>query len=509
MFVLPNSLIKTGADRLLGHHSLRLLLLILPLVVACSSEHTDSLRFALQSMPVTLDPRYATDAAASRVNRLLYQRLVDFDDTFNAVAELADWQALTPTHYRFMLRPQQGEFHHGRRLNTRDIKATFDFILDQGNASPHRSSLAIISRIEMIDDDRIDFFLSEADSLFPTRLGIAILPAELIASGHDFKRHPVGSGPFRFVANPSPALLRLQRIRDGQNIDFIHVPNPTTRVLKLVNGEIDMLQNDISPELQAYLEQQEGLRLKRRVGTNFTYLGLNLESNTLNDLRVRRALAHAIDRDQIIEHLFQHAARPADTVLVKEHWAANTSLEPYSYAPDVARRLLREAGYDADHPLRLTYKTSSDPFRIRLATVIQSQLQSVGVDVDIRSYDWGTFYGDIKAGRFQLFSLSWVGIKSPDIFRYVFHSKAVPPEGANRGHYVNHQVDNLIEAASLENDIDSQAQYYQKIQQIIHRDLPYVPLWYEDHVFISRDTINDYTLSADGDYEGLLTVSGQ
>lgn len=479
------------------------------LLAACSPQDGGHIRFALQSMPVTLDPRFSTDAAGSRINRLIYQRLIDFDEHFQAIPELADWQQLGDTHYRFQLIAQHRQFHHGRQLDAHDVAATYEFILDTANASPHRSSIDMIKRIDVINNETIDFYLDKADVLFPSRLGIAVLPADLIASGHDFRQQPIGSGPFRFVESPSPDKLRLQRIADKQAFDFIHVPNPTTRVLKLVNGEIDMMQNDISPELVAYLDGKAGIKVMRSKGSNFSYLGMNLQSRLLKNPAVRQALAHALNRDEIIRYLFQGTARPANTILVREHWAGNADLPDYPYDPQRARALLKEAGYDATTPLRLSYKTSSDPLRIRLATVIQSQLEQVGVEVDIRSYDWGTFYGDIKAGRFQLYSLSWVGIKSPDIFRYVFHSSSVPPEGANRGRYLSHRVDNLIEAAMLEKDVNNQTAYFKEVQSVIHHDLPYIPLWYNDHVFLSRDSITGFKMSIDGNYDGLKTVRRQ
>ena len=478
-------------------------------ISACSDKPDSAIRFALQSMPVTLDPRFSTDAAGSRINRLLYQRLIGFDEQFQAKPELADWQQLDDTHYRFTLNEVPRQFHHGRQLDANDVAATYRYILDADNASPHRSSLDMIARIDVVDDKTLDFYLSESDVLFPSRLGIAILPAELIASNHNFRQEPIGSGAFKFLASPSPTQLQLERIADTQGVDFIHVPNPTTRVLKLVNKEIDMMQNDISPELVAYLEGKPGIQVERHRGSNFTYLGMNFQSRRLSNPLVRQAIAHAIDRQEIIHYLFQDTAQLANTILINDHWAGNPDLADYDYDPKRARDLLKQAGYDDQSPLELSYKTSSDPLRIRLATVIQSQLERVGIKIDIRSYDWGTFYGDIKSGRFQLYSLSWVGIKSPDIFRYVFHSGSIPLDGANRGRYISHQVDNLIEAATIEHDSEKQAAYYKKIQETIHADLPYIPLWYKDHVLLRRDDIVGFDMSIDGNYDGLKTVQRQ
>ena len=152
----------------------------------------------------------------------------------------------------------------------------------------------------------------------------------------------------------------------------------------------------------------------------------------------------------------------------------------------------------------LVFKTSNDPLRVRLATVIQHQLGRIGLQVDVRSYDWGTFYGDIKSGNFQMFSLSWVAIHSPDIFRYIFHSRSVPPEGANRGRFTSELADQLIEAAEVADDFEQQAEIYRRLQRHLRETLPYVPLWYEHNVAVARKEVRGYRVAADGRYDGLL-----
>jgi len=476
------------------------------LLGGCARAPDEVLRFGLASAPVTLDPRFATDATSTRINRLLYARLVDFDARLMPVPALADWQRLSPTHYRFHLRDAGREFHDGSRLTARDVKATYDFILDPANASPHRASLSLIESIEAVDEDTVDFHLKRADVLFPAYLAIGILPAAQIAGGHDFGRRPLGSGPFRFLSWPEDGNLQLQRLRDGQALGFVRVADPTVRVLKLLRGEVDLLQNDLSPELVRYLQAKAGIRVQRARGSNFTYLGFNLQDPQLRDPAVRRAIAQAIDRKAIVRYLMDGSARLASALLPPDHWAGNPALPLIDYDPEAARATLRAAGYGPEHPLRLSYKTSTDPFRVRLATVLQSQLGEAGIEVDLRSYDWGTFYGDVKAGNFQMYSLSWVGIKTPDIFRYVFHSDAVPPNGANRGRFRDPATDALIEEAASAQTLEEQAALYRRLQARLLELLPYVPLWYEDHVFAARDGIEGYTLGLDGNYDGLISV---
>lgn len=474
----------------------------------CSSPASDAIRFGLASAPISLDPRFATDAASSRINRLLYQRLVDFDAQFNPVPSLAEWALISPVHYRFSLLEQLRQpFENGRRLSAVDVKTTYDFMLDEKNASPHRGSLLNIESIEVIDETTIDFRLKQPDPLFPGHLVIGIVPAEALAEDWHLNKHSQGSGHFRFVAWPSSDHLIIERKDDQLRVEFIHVQDATVRVLKLLRGEIDLLQNDLPRELVHYLEQQDTVRVKHKAGNNFTYLGFNMQDSQLTDIRVRKAIAHAIDRESLIHYLLGGKTRPANALLGPEHWAGLRNGKPYRFDPERAKRLLAAAGYHDQHPLTLQYKTSSDPFRIRIATIIQHQLAQVGIQLSLQSYDWATFYGDIKAGRFQLYSLSWVGIKSPDIFRYVFHSRSVPPQGANRGHYANPTIDRLLDHSETQVDSRQRALVYHEIQQRLLDDLPYVPLWFEAHFVAARGDINNYQMATDGNYDGLLTIT--
>ncbi|MFP5507194.1 MAG: ABC transporter substrate-binding protein, partial [Gammaproteobacteria bacterium] len=288
--------------------------------------------------------------------------------------------------------------------------------------------------------------------------------------------------------------------------EVVRVPDATVRVLKLIRGEVDLLQNDLPAELIGYLSRHPDIKVRRATGSNFAYLGFNLEDADTGRLEVRQAVAHALDREAIIKYVLDEGARPAGALLPPEHWAGHPDLKGIPYDPKRSRTLLAEAGYSDARPLQLTYKTSSDALRIRLATVIQDQLAQVGIRVALKTYDWGTFYGDIKAGRFQLFSLAWVGIKTPDIFRYVFHSSALPPDGANRGRYRDATVDALIEAAEQVQDRESQIVLYHALQSRLLATLPVVPLWYEDQVYAARADIEGYTLAPDGNYDGLLKV---
>lgn len=485
----------------------RIILLCCLLLTACSTPDSDHIRFGLASAPTNLDPRFATDAASERINRLLYNRLVDFDEHARPRPALATWERLTDRHYRFRLGSAGRRFHDGSRLDAADVAATYRSLLDPATASPHRGTLAMIERIEVLDRDTLDFFLNRADALFPGFLTIGILPAAGIEAGRAFHHQPMGSGPFRLRSWPAPGRLELERTRDRQVVVFEQVHDPTMRVLKLLRGEVDILQNDLPPELLHYLAGRKGIHVRTHHGSNFSYLGFQLQDPDTGKAEVRRAIALAIDREAIIRYVFRGAARPASALLVPDHWAGNPHLDPIETNLDRARALLARAGYDADHPLHISYKTSSDPFRVRIATILQQQLGRAGILVDVQSYDWGTFYADIKAGRFQLYSLTWVGIKSPDIFRYAFHSDSLPPGGANRGRLRDARIDRMIEQAMVAKDTQQQARIYAALQARLLEQLVYVPLWYEDQYLAARDGISGYSLAMDGNYDALRTIA--
>ena len=464
------------------------------------------IRFGIANAPRNLDPRLATDATSERLNRLLYATLVTFDAESRAAPGIATWEQTGPSSYRFRLGPDRRAFSDGTALTSADVAATYASILDPATASPHQALLSIIERVELVDGDRVAFHLRAPDPLFPSYLGIGILPARLIEAGHGFQRQPVGSGPFGFERWPEPGRVGLVRRRDGQQVEFVTVRDPNVRVMKLLRGEIDLLQNDLPPELVGFLRERPGIRVERADGSNFSYLGFNLQDAATGDLRVRQAVTHGIDRAAILHYLFQDGGRAAETLFPPQHWAGAPGLTAHEYDPPRARSLLAAAGYGEADPLRLSYKTSSDPFRLRLATVMQAQLANIGIDLDIQSYDWGTFFGDIKAGRFQLYGLTWVGIRTPDIFRYIFHSASMPPDGANRGRYHSDTADRLIERARTEPDPQRQAALYRALQYLLHADLPYVPLWYEDQTFAVRAGVDGYRLAADGNYDALTDV---
>lgn len=470
------------------------------LLMLCACNRSDSkpqsnqsvpVRFALAQMPVNLDPRYATDAASERVNRLIYQSLVDFDATSNPVPKLATWLMVSPREYRFSLKQPLAHFHHHKPLTAYDVKATYDSVVKLKD-SPQTSEYSNISSIQVKNDSLLIFQLKQADTNFASKLIMGILPKDYLEKKHDFAHHPIGSGPLAFESWQNKLVLK--RTSDAQQVIFTEVKDPTVRVLKLLRGETDLLQGDLPPELVKHLQSKAEITVKTVPGANFSYLGLNMQDPLLKQHKIRLAIAHAIDRPAIIEKVMVNSTRIAGAILPPEHYTnAGQNLPIYDYNPALSRQLLAEAGVKL--PLNMVYKTSIDAQRVRLATILQAQMAQAGINLEIRSLDWGTFFEEVKKGNFQLYGLTWVGIKTPEIYSKAFGSQQFPPHGFNRGRYADEALDSLLMAAD-----------WPAVTTRIHEQLPYVPLWYEAQFAAFNKSIIDYAPKPDGNWDDLATI---
>lgn len=465
-------------------------------LVACQQKQepsTPSIVFAIAQAPLNLDPRYATDAGSERLNRLLYRALIDFDSQSKPIAQLASWQTVSTKQYRFTVINSPDQFHNGMKLTAQDIAATYESVM-QLKDSAHTAEFSNIAQIVVVDNRTVDFYLQKPDAQFVAKLIVGILPAPLIAKGHDFSHAPVGSGPLKFLSWNHQLIL--ERRSDKQRISLIEVKDPTVRVLKLLRGEVDLLQGDLQPELVKYLQTKPELVIKTSIGSNFSYLGFNCKDAQLQNPLVRRAVAHAIDRDAIIQLALVSASREAGAILPPEHYTNQNAiaLAPYNYNPALSKELLLKAGVKL--PFKLVYKTSTDAQRVRLATIMQAQMSQAGIDLEIRSLDWGTFFEDVKQGQFQLYGLTWVGIKTPEIYAKSFSTNSIPPYGFNRGRY----ADNMLDQLMVKED-------WPTVTARIHQQLPYVPLWYEGQFAAMAKNITHYSPKPDGNWDDLATIS--
>jgi len=229
----------------------------------------------------------------------------------------------------------------------------------------------------------------------------------------------------------------------------------------------------------------------------------------LKDVRVRQALAHAIDTRPIIQYLLRNQAQPAYSILPPEHWAYDGDVTRYAYDPQRARQMLDDAGYHASNGVRfhVTIKSSTDDATRLMTVVLQQQLRAVGVALDIRTFEFATFFSDITKGAYQMYSMRWIGgNQDPDIFEYVFDTASFPPKRANRTFYSNPRVDELIREGRTTLDQQKRKAIYAEVQQILAEELPYINLWYLDNVLVHTNRMRGIEMSPAGNYDFLRTA---
>ena len=476
---------------------------------ACTADipEDNTLRIGLASAPISLDPRFATDAASHRVQELVHCGLVQLGEDFLPRPSLAtSWQHPDPYTWAFEL-DKHHTFHNGQAVTAKDVAATLNGVLNKDLSSPLRAGFAAIEHITVDNDHHITLTLNKPDSSLLTRLNLGVLPASQANKPHQAKQ-TIGCGAFKLSKWDNT--LYLERAKpdatDIQAIEVLAIKDPVTRVLKLVRNEIDFTQNDLPPHLLPWLKKQPDLTINSKPSTTFSYVGLNMQDAILKHPKVRKALALALNRNLLKKALFGDLPVLGETVLTPSHWAAaRIPITPFD--PTQAEKLLDEAGFkrQADGTrFHINYRTSTNPTRLRLVTAIADAWQKIGVDVSIESLEWGGFYARIKRGDFQVFSLSWVGITDPDIYRWILHTDMQPPKGANRGRYSNPQVDTWLDAAAVSEDLDERKVLYAKIQQQMAKDQVYIPLWYDAVVAVSGARLKGFEPRNDGSLLPLL-----
>jgi peptide/nickel transport system substrate-binding protein len=499
------------------HRAAALALLVLLCGCHSAPRNPGTVVFLIEASPTSLDPRVGTDFASEHIDEILFDGLVKRDEHFRFSPALAEsWEQSDPRTVIFHLRSGV-RFSDGRPMSARDVVWSIESMRNGAVISPKAASYASIASVEARDPQTVVFHLKQPDNFLLSNLStgaIGIIPQ---GSGRDFWRHPVGTGPFRFVSqridqdvvierNPLSwaAAPKISRVR------FTVVPDAITQSLELEKGSADVEVNTLPQDALPVLATRPNLEIEDSPGTQIQYLAFNTRDPILKDARVRQAIACAIDRDIIIRTLYHGHARPSVSLLPPDHWAWTGDVAQYDYNPARAEQLLDGAGYKRQADgirLHLTIKSSTDERARLLAAVLQQQLARVGIALNLRSNEFATFYADVVHGAFQMYSLYWIGgNEEPDIFSYVFSSARFPPKGANRGRYSNPHLDALLDDASQTPDQARRRADYVEAQQILARDLPAFNLWYIDTLVVHNRRLTNVVPSPSGKYTFLETA---
>ncbi len=492
------------------------LIAILALLSCSAKPDPNTLVMVIESSPTNLDPRVGIDAFSERIDNLIFDDLLSRGDDLNVAPGLAErWEIPDPLTYVFHLH-RGVTFHDGRSLTARDVKWTFDSLLQGKIRSTKAAVYRFVDRIDAPDDATVIFHMKEQDATLLWNLSDGAMGIVPYGSGEEMTQHPIGSGPFKFVSAETDRDVVVERNDHYwggppklEYVRFAVVPDATTEALELRKGSGDVTINSLTPDTVYTLARDPNLAVERAAGTRLAYLAFNLRDPILKDARVRQAIAYALDRRPMIEYLWRGQAEPARSILPQQSWAYYGSVPAYNHDVSKANQLLDAAGYPAVNGVRfhITMKTSTDENTRLMVAVMQQQLREAGIALDIRSFEFATFFSDVQHGAFQMYGLRWIGgNEDPDIFEYAFDSAKFPPNGANRGYYSNPRVDALIDRARREIDPNVRKPLYAEVQRILAEDLPYIDLWYLDNVLVHTRRVRNLKLNPAGNYDFLRTA---
>lgn len=493
----------------------------------------------------TIDPigSPSVDAASERVRTLMFNSLVKKDEKFDYVGELASEIKRSDDNLTFTFTLRDGvKFHDGRTLTSADAKYTLDLVFSSTfakSASFYETStekpaggapspkISYIKSVEAPDARTLVLTTTKPwTGLLPNLVPVAIIPKDSYATQKD---HPLGTGPFKFVSYDSS-----QQVVDLQaNPDYwdgaAHLPTVRVRVIadtnalqaELLSGRVDIapLPTGLSPDAIKQLGQNPKLQVLQFTGSNLNLLTFNCSQPPLNEVKVRQAIAYAIDREGMIRDLLLGQGKIAHSILPEESWAYHSG-QKYSFDLALAKKLLDEAGLkDPDgegSQMRfakpVVFKVSGSSVAAKnYAGVIQNYLKNVGVPVTIETAELNTLFDELRRGNFQIFYGQWVGgNQDPIFFKDLFATSEIPTEtraSRNRSRYSNKELDALIGEAVNTFDREKAKLLYQRIQEIVTRDAPVLPLWYQANIVIAQKNVGNVKVDASGDWGFMKNVT--
>ena len=473
-----------------------LLLLFLLLSLGCMADRGTFHR-AMSSSPTRLNPLLATDSSSSEITDWIFNGLIKFDANGSLAPDLAtDWHFEDNRTLLFHLR-KGVQWHDGAPFTARDVKFTYDFMRSDKVVTPYKSDFKYVSRVEVVDPYTVRVRYSQPYFKALSIWMMGLLPAHLWRKEKDPMRSrlnklPVGTGPYRMTRPFGINERIVLRANDHyyEHPPFIrqqiyhYIGDPATEFMMLKAGRLDI--GGLSP-LQ--LDRQVGAAFKKHYriyeqpSHSYTYLGFNLRDPKFRDRRVRRAVALGINRREIIDLLFFGHGKPCYGPFMPGSSVYPKGFKPEKYDPLLARKLLKEAGYDREHPLRFTLVTNTgNETRINAAQIIQQQLRKIGVEMKIRTMEWQAFLNTVVFPRhFEAVLLGWSLSLIPDAYS-IWHSEGDKKGGFNFVGYHNPRVDRLIKASERIVDPEAFAANYRKIFRLIVADYPYVFLYIPDSI---------------------------
>ena len=458
---------------------------------------------AMTGEPSGLIPMIAGESASSAIASHIFNSLLKYDKNLELEGELAaSWQVSKDQKtITFKLKPAL-KWSDGAPLTSADVLFTWQLVTDDKTRTPYGADFKLVTKASA--PDPLTFSVSYAQPYAPALdswAGLQIMPQHLL-KGQDinttaFARNPVGSHYYRLKAWKNGERIELEpnpNATQGQpKIDRLvsrFIPDPAAQFLELMADNIDVMNLDpiqYARIVPARPELKRKIALYKELGNGYTYLGFNLKHAPFNDKRVRQAINYAINKQEIIDGVLLGLGEPVAAPYKPGTRWVNPALKPYSYDPQRAKDLLKEAGY-ADHdgdgildrdgkPLAFEILVNQNKQRSTAAVLIQRRLKEIGIDASIRVLEWASFLGHhIKTGDFDVVILGWSLSLDPDQFS-IWHSSQNGPGQFNFINYSNPQVDNLLEQGRLELNPEKRMKIYHEFSRILLEDSPIVYLF--------------------------------
>ena len=517
-----------GLLRCFGLSLLLLTAILLP--SACRRSQSNVFVIALSDNIKTIDPigSPSVDAASERVRTLMFNSLVKKDEKFDYVPELASNIARSDDGLAFTFALRDGvTFHDGRPFTSADAKYTLDTVLGSTFAKAASffegsgaSKTAYVKSVEAPDTHTLIIRLNKQwTGLLPNLVPIAMIPKDSYESQ---KTHPLGTGPFKFKSYDQVQqvidLEANQNYWDGPpkilTVRARAISESNTMQAELQSGRVDIapLATSLSPDAIKALGQNPNLAVHQFEGSNLNLLTFNTTGAPLDNVKVRQAIAYAIDRESMIRDLVLSQGAIAHSILPEGSWAYVKG-QAYQFDPAKAKQLLDEAGFrdpDGDGPQMrwakpLLFRISGSSAAARqYASVIQNYLKDVGVPVSIETSEFNTMREQVRQGQFQINYSQWVGgNQDPLFYKNLFGSSEIPTQdraGLNRSRYSNPELDKILDEAANTYDHAKAAPLYARAQEIISRDVPVFPLWYQANMVIAKKNVGNIHVNASGDW---------
>jgi peptide/nickel transport system substrate-binding protein len=467
---------------------------------ASSSAVERPLVVAQVAEPASLDPHAVTAVNDFRINVNIYDGLVRYDgNSLNVEPALAtDWTISDDgLVYNFTLR-QGVTFHDGSEFNAEAVVFNFERMLNEDHPFHNTGPFPLagqfygnLETIKAIGDYEVEMTLSSPFAPFMSNLaypaGLIISPAAVEAHGADVGRNPSGTGAFSFVewrSNESVTLERNANYWDGaptiSGVVFRPIIEATTRVNELRAGGVDMIV-EVTPDEVAGLSADANFTVHQQAGPHVWFLILNALEAPFDDVRVRQAANHAINRVSLVDDVLQGSATVANSPTPPAFGSAhNSDIAGYAYDPERAKELLAEAGYPngVDVTFYVTEGGSGMLDPIPMGEAIQADLRAVGIRAEIQTFEWNSFLGEVNPGmegKANIAQMAWMTDEPSTLPYLTLRTGAWPDQGGfNSGYYSNPAVDELLEAAQVETDPAKRDQLYRDMQAIVVEDAPWV-----------------------------------